>query len=1340
MLSSTTSYLWISVGERNVFALRNKVYAAVTSKGMDWFDTKLSAESSAADSEDGEGGAVGAGGLMTKFSRETDDVRAASSLATGLLIQYLATCLTCLGLAFARSWALTLVILSSVPLLMVVQGLSQGLANPLVARERQESATAATLLDRAMSAIATVKAFNATKFEHNLFANLVSAMNTTGTRLNAVWGVTSGTAQFVMMGMFVQAFWFGAKLVRDGSVPAGDVMAVFWACLTATSGLQMCIPQFITLAKGKFAMASLLSLVHDEIEPPSSPSDSRSSICSSPKTRSFPVAISAKATTIRRIVPQKCTGEFSLHDVSFAYPSRPDVPVLRNVSLFLPAGETTFIVGSSGSGKSTIAQLLLRLYNPTSGCIQFDDQDIAFLEESWMKEHVAGVSQSCILFDMNVHDNVALGALGRTVTRQEVIDACRIGLMHEFIRDLPAGYETVLGNGGTALSGGQRQRLAIARAVVRNSAVLILDEATSALDPTSRLLVFEAIKRWRKNKTTIVITHDLSQIADKDFLYVLKNGEVAQQGYRNDLEYDADGVFAEMMKEQMATGGFLLEKNVDGEDLDPFSPTEPESPLPVASTNLNHQSIAMRPLTLGNWMFDVVSDLTINNPAPPAVTAARDTQRLSRFVPTAAFAAELPASQRVRKRSSVANFMGLSIEPPSPAHTMSSRRLSLQFTPSSPIFPHGRQSMIVDDEDFNNEKMMVQRNAENAAGRRSGSEKIPRKRWDDEKSASMTTILVEKPGDEPVTPTSPGEDGPQLSLLALFRAIWPTIPSKPWVIFGLFVCFCSGAMTPVFSFLLSRLLFEVSIGASNISTINVFGALVLGIAALDGFLLGLKYFIMETTALSWVSSIRLTSFKKLLAQDKKFFDKTQNSSASLVQIIVKDGEDARNLIAVVLAQSVVVFTMLSVGLIWAMVVGWQLTLVGFAIAPVFAGVMSLQTKLVTKVEVRNKRMREEVAKGYYEAISNIRAIRAMSFESVFQTEFSKSTNAAMRFGIRGALVEGCSYGVASGLIYLAEAVLFFVGAVFVANGIYTYLQLVQVLNLVVFTVTIGSQLMAFTARIAKARQATEDFHRLLKLSNDTDESRGSERPPIRGTVAFTDVDFSYPERADVPVLKQVDVRLKEGECVAIVGSSGSGKSTVASLLQRLYAPQAGHITIGGHDVDSINVEYLRDHVSVVSQNPTLFNASIADNISYGSEVTPSGIREAAKAANVHEFIMSLPQAYDTLVGDNASLISGGQAQRICIARALARPSRILILDECTSSLDPANAAVVLDTIRRAKVGRTTIMVTHKLEAMRSCDRIIVMHDGRVVETGTYNALVAKRGVFASLTSAGEWSG
>lgn len=249
------------------------------------------------------------------------------------------------------------------------------------------------------------------------------------------------------------------------------------------------------------------------------------------------------------------------------------------------------------------------------------------------------------------------------------------------------------------------------------------------------------------------------------------------------------------------------------------------------------------------------------------------------------------------------------------------------------------------------------------------------------------------------------------------------------------------------------------------------------------------------------------------------------------------------------------------------------------------------------------------------------------------------------------------------------------------------------------------------------------------------------KPSIAGHVSFSNVAFSYPERPDVPVLKDINMELADGECVAIVGASGSGKSTVAGLLQRLYEPNSGSISIGSRDISSTDVTHLRDHVSVVSQNPNLFDATIAENISYGnSTLTHSDIRRAAKAANVHDFIMSLPQGYDTMVGENASLISGGQAQRLSIARALARPSKILILDECTSSLDPSNQAAVLETVRHAKIGRTTIMVTHKLQAMRMCDRILVIHDGIVAEHGTYETLMEKKGVFSQLASGGEWSG
>jgi len=219
------------------------------------------------------------------------------------------------------------------------------------------------------------------------------------------------------------------------------------------------------------------------------------------------------------------------------------------------------------------------------------------------------------------------------------------------------------------------------------------------------------------------------------------------------------------------------------------------------------------------------------------------------------------------------------------------------------------------------------------------------------------------------------------------------------------------------------------------------------------------------------------------------------------------------------------------------------------------------------------------------------------------------------------------------------------------------------------------------------------------------------------------------------------MRLRDGECVAIVGASGSGKSTVAALLQRLYEPDSGTISFDHTELREIDVRHLREHVAVVSQNPNLFDATVSENIRYGNKkFSEKDIRRAAKAANVHDFIKTLPKGYDTMVGENASLISGGQAQRLQIARTLARRSKILILDECTSALDPSNQAAVLETIQRAKVGRTTIMITHKLAVMRMCDRILVIHDGKVAEHGTYKALMKRKGVFAKLANAGEWIG
>ncbi|KAJ8596855.1 hypothetical protein M405DRAFT_804734 [Rhizopogon salebrosus TDB-379] len=1342
VMSSITSSLWISTGEHNVVELRRRVYQSVVSKEMSWFDFRMGVDGSASAGhvqDTSEDGPIGAGGLMAKFARETDEVRAASSLAAGQLLQYLTTTITSLVLAFVWSPLLTLVILSAAPALIIIQAFSQVLAGPLLARERAFTASAATVVERAVSAVATVKAFNAAIHETRVLSRVLERVSGAANGLAGIWGLTSGLSQFVTMAMFVQGFWFGAHLVREGKNSPGQVMSVFWACLIATSNLQMAVPLLIVFVKGKIAAAELAGVISGAQQ----------------------TSMKRRPQELRKLQPQSFSGELSLTDVSFAYPARPDVQVLRDVSMYLPAHETTFIVGSSGSGKSTLGAILMGAYTPTSGCVLLDEQDVRYIDSAYMSRHIAGVAQgaaSAPVFPGSLHENVALGTVGRgkrsqDVSRGAVEEACRVAMLESWVLGLDQGYDTLLsgtGAEGIQLSGGQRQRLALARARIRDPDVLILDEATSALDPPTRSLIMAAIRMWRRNRTTIIITHDVAAIEEQDFVYVMRDGTVVEQGFRSDLEQAGDE-FTRMLR----TGGLSVEEDLPeydavaeilaAEDDEEYEPPVHERHMSMAPT-----LGGMRPVTatLGNWMFDVVAELTKTGAAPPPhpMTAEKDNDwRVSRFVAPSAFpkeqmaAFEGGAADRKRRPSSMSIIIP---EVPVPPRTYDGRRHSLQFTPLTPIFsPPGfslrePEPMVEVDEEFETEKEALRRTAEEAASKRGRRE---RKHHHVLQSVGSTSGQSQPDEEQEQSNVSPAP-----GLFALLRVVYPTIPAKPIVLVGLGICLLSGAMVPVFSFLLSRLIVLVSAGGSDASRINSYGGLVLGIAALDGLLLGSKFFVMETSAMRWCTRLRDMAFSRVLSQDKSWFDRPENNASRLTQVIVKDGDDARTLIAVVLGQIVAVGAMMTIGLIWAMAWGWQLTFVGLAIGPVFVGVMGLQTNLVAKCEVRNKRAREEVARVYYESILNVRGIRAMSLEPVLQAQFDKAASHCLSTGVRGAFVEGCSYGVASALIYLAEALLFYVGAVLIAKGTYTYLQMCQVLNLVVFTVSIGSQLMAFTQKIAKSVLATHDLNQLVNLDTmGSSEYQGILRPSIEGDIVFNDISFSYPTNPDVSVLNKMSMRIMDGECVAIVGASGCGKSTVASLLQRLYEPNSGTISVGLNELRATDIKHLRDHVAVVSQSPNLFDASIRENIAYGrvgedGGMSDADVEQAARAANVHDFVMSLPQGYDTLIGENASLISGGQAQRLQIARALARPAKILILDECTSALDPANQTAVLETIRGAKVGRTTIMVTHKVPVMKMCDRILVVEDGQVREQGTYESLMERKGLFARLANGGEW--
>ncbi|THU82839.1 P-loop containing nucleoside triphosphate hydrolase protein, partial [Dendrothele bispora CBS 962.96] len=1506
-LSAITSSLWIWTGELNVREARRRVFSSVISQEIAWFQRRTTSNDSESDSS------LGAAGLMAQFTSDTDALRLATSLASGLLLQHLTTTLTALILAFIKSPLLTLLTLSSVPVILIIQTISQILAGPLISHERGYVGSLATLVERSLTLLPTLKAFNATQFTLDHLRTILGGLHQNDKKLNRIFSLQSGFSQWIMMAMFVQSFWFGSTLVRSGKIQPGTVMSVFWACLIATSNLQMCVPQLIEVGKGQVAVGKLVEIVKDNEEEYARAQQSRS----------------GSARFLKKITPNgSMKGEFSLNHVCFAYSTRPTHPVLKNVNMFIPAGDLTFIVGGSGSGKSSIASLLGGLYRldgpaPKSqeieeveekeekepvalrntGSITVDDQEMRFLDEEWIRENMGVVDQAStiILSNHSIHYNVAIAICApspssspfseskklrtpESVTRAEVVDACRAALMHEFIRDLPDGYDTILvddegsssdspqeadnsDQGGVRLSGGQKQRLAIARAKLRNPRVLILDEPTSALDPTSRQLVLAAIRTWRKGMTTVVVTHDLGDSSDSstipggtilpnDFVYVMKDGQVVENGYRCDLErmdLNQGAEFRRLVELSGMAGAkkadpeddeslYASDEDEDFTDSDAEEVDDDDDDLPRRRNSADsaasrrrtilakHASYSVRNpvvgrltagLSTGAWMLDVVADLTRTReedaPSLPVHNGQSGSEKRVSFFPPKKMEPLPPlripsnnqeVGRRLRRPSSISELvpsspkssydresssemtLGSPLTPASAATLTlqvppsAKRRLSLQFTPTSPTFPK-KQVRVEDDDEFDEEKGVLKRSGE-AARARSRSTKRRGAANNANEGFEMEVVVAS-------TAKAPeGQERTQLpnSIFGLLPHVLPFVPNKFLLALGLVFCLVSGALTPIFSFLLSKLLFQVSTinqpasssdaglfgGDDKVTAINKLGGLVLGVAAIDGLVMGLKYATLEGVGMSYIRAMRLRGMGKLVEMDKGWWDGARGAASTpsvpptkadsaavsnskpkasdapshsssvihFTQTLVTQGEDAKSLLSICLGQALVVVSMLGVGLIWAMVIGWEFTLVGLAIAPVFAGVMIIQSGLVARCERRNRVVRRQVGKGYFDVVNHIRCIRSLGLTNFFHQRFNSLTDNALEVGVKGAFVEGCTFGVASGLIYLAEALLFYVGALFISSGRYNYLQMVQVLNLVVFSVTIGSQLMAFTNRITRAIQATQDMLEVLQLdTSTTTESKGVFKPTITSSsasptsswpfglppttissaVTFSNVSFSYPTRSDVPVLDSCDLSIAPGECVAIVGSSGCGKSTIASLLQRLYEPTSGSILLGGPsgvDIGLMDVTYLRKHISVVSQTPTLFDMTIAENIAYGLEggVEPNyhDIRRAAKAANIHDWIMSLPQGYETPIGEKASGISGGQAQRLMIARALARKeANVMILDECTSALDPENQKKVVETLMSVKSDEerkmTMMMVTHKVPVMKMCDRILVVAEG-----------------------------
>ena len=529
-----------------------------------------------------------------------------------------------------------------------------------------------------------------------------------------------------------------------------------------------------------------------------------------------------------------------------------------------------------------------------------------------------------------------------------------------------------------------------------------------------------------------------------------------------------------------------------------------------------------------------------------------------------------------------------------------------------------------------------------------------------------------------------------------------------------------------------------STGGAGMARMDQAALLLLGVLAVQA---GFSFF----QALSFASvgqrslvDLRRDTYARLITLPMTFF--AQRRVGELASRLSADLTQIEDTLIVVLPQLLRQVTMLTGGIALIAFTSLKLTGIMLASLPLLTVVAVVFGRRTRKIARQAQDRLADTATIVEETLQGIVNVKAFANEGYELGRYSAGLQRFLTATLRGARLRAIFIAFIIFALFGSIVLVLWSGARLLQQGQITFGELTRFILYTTFVAGAMGQFAELYSQVQKAVGATQRVRELLREQGEVDAS--PDRAPasvtsrLRGEVRFENVRFSYPSRAEIEVLHGIDLAAAPGEKVALVGPSGAGKSTIISLLLRLHDPSAGRVWIDGRDAREYPLSGLRAQMSLVPQEVLLFGGSIAENIAYGKPgASRAEIKQAARQANAHSFIGSFPQGYETLVGDRGIQLSGGQRQRIAIARAILRDPAILILDEATSSLDSESELLIQEALEKLMRGRTSVMIAHRLATVRHADRIIVIADGRVVESGTHDQLQAiKNGFYRRLAA------
>ncbi|APA06665.1 hypothetical protein sscle_02g014350 [Sclerotinia sclerotiorum 1980 UF-70] len=1100
----------------------------------------------------------------------------------GTILQYFALLITAVIIAFTYSWALTLVTSSVLVFISLIYGSVIPVVMKMTKDVEHADEKASGIAGEVLGSIRMIVACGAESRIAKKYAGWVEESRRRTLKKSPWIGVQFAPLMFAIYATMALCFWFGFRLFSEGHLEnVGTILIVLMSVVMIAMAVSQTAAPII--AAGRAASAA---------------------------TDFFAVIDTPRPDTSGLEEPEVSAREdITLESVTFAYPSRPHVKVLNDLSMRFESGKITAIVGASGSGKSTIVGLLERWYNleeqgiiipssvmkdkkkdkedqsrtpeeydekqdpvAVSGIISCGNHELRSLDLKWWRTQIGLVQQEPFIFNDTIAKNVEYGLIGSQwehenadMKRKLVIEACKEAFADEYITKLPMGYDTQVGDAGIKLSGGQRQRLAIARSIIKRPKILILDEATSAIDVRGEQIVQAALDKVSEGRTTITIAHRLSTIKKADKIVVLKKGKLVEEGTHERLLSNPDGAYSALVNAQQLSLGEVYQDESDlVETMDPL---------------IREMSVAEK--------------------------------------------------EKEEKKAVAYKAKGL--------------------------------------------------------------------------STSLGLFLYEQ------------------------RSRWH------WYLILLAGAVAAGAAYPLQAYLFAKIISVFSLTGSKLKAATEHYALMFFILGLGA---GVAWFVMgySSTIISGhiTSTYRQEYFESILQKPIAFFDAEENSSGELTGRVANDPTQLQQLLGINMAMVLTALCNIAGCVIIAFVFGWKLTcVVAFVALPIMICSSFYRIRYEIQFEKMNQAVFAESSKFAAEAISAFRTVTSLTLEDLICSRYDELLTWHVKGHAKKSRYSSIVFAASESLGLGCMALAFWYGGTLLASREYGSINFFVVYIAIINGAESAGSLLSFGPNIA---QATAASNRILsfRVPASVAGKSASKMQNVEGGVKIElkDVWFKYPTR-DVPIFTGLNITIKKGQFAALVGPSGCGKTSIVGLLERFYDIQKGKILCNDTDISEISIHEYRKMISLVAQEPTLFEGTIKENIYLGiDESTPDEtLHRVCRDAEIHDFIMSLPDGYSTNVGTKGIALSGGQKQRISIARALIRNPKILLLDEATSSLDSESEKLVQAAFERAATGRTMVVVAHRLATVQNADVIFVLGEGSVLEVGDHAALLRKKGIY-----------